>query len=217
MSGKLLACFLSMLAASALLTGCSVNRTTGLEQLSEELISQIDREQDEHLSAMRDKSISELLTLHSITYGSFTENDSSEMLVLFKVREVPHAGGLDRTVAAVYDADSCKLKNQKTFIADNVSVELLADRNQRKHVLFIGCVISQGYSVYSIELFKVEKDEWVSKAVSPEAFGDNYAYALSGNDLQVFELSYSDHSPVYNYKYTLFWDTVKATFERKLP
>jgi len=192
-------------------------RPVEFEQISEELMIQIARDQDDYLSAMKDKNISELLTFHSITYGSFTESDSSEMLVLFKVKDVPHVGGLDRTIAAIYDANTYLLKSQKTFVADYVSLQLLTDKNQRKNILYIGSVTYQGYTAYSMELFEIEGDRWLSKAISSEAFMENDAYAYTNEILQVFDLSYSDHTPVYDYKYTLYWDSTEATFRREMP
>src|SRR5690554_3560537 len=138
--------FLLIVVVFTLLTSCSTMRPVEFEQISEELMIQIARDQDDYLSAMKDKNISELLTFHSITYGSFTESDSSEMLVLFKVKDVPHVGGLDRTIAAIYDANTYLLKSQKTFVADYVSLQLLTDKNQRKNILYIGSVTYQGYT-----------------------------------------------------------------------
>ena len=209
--------FLLIVVVFTLLTSCSTMRPVEFEQISEELMIQIDRDQDDYLSVMKDKNISELLTFHSITYGSFTESDSSEMLVLFKVKDVPHVGGLDRTIAAIYDASTHLLKSQKTFVADYVSLQLLTDKNQRKNILYIGSVTYQGYTAYSIELFEIEKDRWLSKAISSEAFMENDAYAFTNDILQVFDLSYSDHAPVYDYKYTLYWDSTEATFRREMP
>ena len=209
--------FLLIVVVFTLLTSCSTMRPVEFEQISEELMIQIDRDQDDYLSAMEDKHISELLTFHSITYGSFTESDSSEMLVLFKVKDVPHVGGLDRTIAAIYDANTYLLKSQKTFVADYVSLQLLTDKNQRKNILYIGSVTYQGYTAYSIELLEIEKDRWLSKAISSEAFVENDAYAFTNEVLQVFDLSYSDHAPVYDYKYTLYWDSTEATFRREMP
>lgn len=209
--------FLLIVVVFTLLTSCSTMRPVEFEQISEELMIQIARDQDDYLSAMKDKNISELLTFHSITYGSFTESDSSEMLVLFKVKDVPHVGGLDRTIAAIYDANTYLLKSQKTFVADYVSLQLLTDKNQRKNILYIGSVTYQGYTAYSMELFEIEGDRWLSKAISSEAFMENDAYAYTNEILQVFDLSYSDHTPVYDYKYTLYWDSTEATFRREMP
>lgn len=208
--------FLLIVVVFALLTSCSTMRPVEFEKISEDLMVQIDRIQDDYLSAMNDKKISELLTFYSITHGSFTENDSSELLVLFKVKDVPHAGGLDRTIAAVYDADTYLLKSQKTFMADHVSIQLLTGENQRKYILYIGSVTYQGYTTYSIELFEIEKDGWHSKAVSSETFTENEAFAFTNDTLQVFNLSYIDNAPVYDYKYTLYWDSVEATFRKEM-
>jgi hypothetical protein len=213
---RLIAYFLLIVVVFALLTSCSTMRPVEFEQISDELMQQIDRDQDDYLSAMKDKNISELLTFHSITHGSFTESGSSELLVLFKVKDVPHAGGLDRTIAAVYDADTYLLKSQKTFMADHVSIQLLTGENQRKYILYIGSVTYQGYTTYSIELFEIEKDGWHSKAVSSETFTENEAFAFTNDTLQVFNLSYIDNAPVYDYKYTLYWDSVEATFRKEM-
>ncbi len=217
MSRRLFTYFLLIVMVLVLLTGCSTKRPVEFEQISEELMMQIERDQDDYLSAMKDEEMSEFLTFHSITYGSFTENGSSELLVLFKVNDVPHVGGLDRTIAAIYDANTYLLKSQKTFVADYVSIQLLTNENQRTNILYIGSVTYQGYTSYSIELFEIEKDRWLSNAISSETFAENDAYAFTDDTLQVFNLSFSDHEPIYDHKYTLYWDSKEATFRKEMP
>lgn len=215
---RVFACILSLPLVLALLTGCPADRPADLARLPEELMSQIDREQDDYLDAMKENSIEELLALRSVTYGSFSKSGASEILALFKVKRAPHAAGLDRTVAAVYDAGTYKLKSQKTLAADEVFLQpLAADTDQKNHILYIGSTTYQGYTTYYIELFQVEEDGWVSKPVSPESFEEQYAYAFAGGVLQVFNLSYSGYTAVYDYQYTLYWDSAEGNFKRALP
>lgn len=195
----------------------SVNTTSEYELLSDRLQAQIDRSQDDYLSSESEKSLNELIRLDSISYGSFTDVGAHEILVLFKVTDIPHAGGLDRTIAVIYDADTYKLKNQKTFVADNVFIQLLENADQRNSILYIGTVTYQGYTTYYIELLQVERDGWLSKDISQERFADNYAFFFSNNIIQVFELTYSNYKPIYNNKYALYWDGLEMIFKKELP
>jgi len=222
MRSKMSILILSLISL-VLLTSCSLNKGTNsvdnstgeYEQLSIRLQNQIDREQDDYLTEESSKPLNELIKLDSITYGSFTDMEASEILVFFKFRDIPHVGGLDRTIAAIYDADTYKIKNQKTFVADNVFIQLLENYNQCYSILYIGTVTYQGYTNYDIQLLQVNTDGWTSKDISNERFTDNYAFFYSDTVLQVFELSYSNHNPIYKYKYALYWDGTEAIFMRE--
>lgn len=215
--------FILVLISLMLLTSCSlikitnsVNNSTGeYELLSLRLQNQIDREQDDYLTAESDKHLDELIKLDSITYGSFTDLEASEILVLFKFKDIPHVGGLDRTIAAIYDADTYKIKNQKTFIADNVFIQLLENYNQCASILYIGTVTYQGFTNYDIQLLQVNIDGWIPKDVSSEKFTNDYAFFYSDTVLQVFELSYCNYNPIYKYKYALYWDGSEALFKKE--
>ncbi|WP_025027787.1 hypothetical protein [Caldalkalibacillus mannanilyticus] len=195
----------------------SMDSTREYEQLSDRLQAQIDRSQDDYLSAESDKTLDELIRLNSIIYGSFTSTGASEILAIFKVKNTPHAFGFDRTIAVIYDTDTYKLKSQKTFVADNVFIQLLENADQRHNILYIGIVSNQGYTTYDIELLQVEANEWLSKEISHEKFADTDAFSFSDHVLQVFELSYSNYNPVYNHKYSLYWDGLETIFKKELP
>lgn len=220
-----LSLFILILLSLVLLTSYSLNKGTNsinnskgeYELLSDKLQGQIDRKQDDYLNSISDKSLNELIELDSIIYGSFTEIGVFEILGIFKLKGTPHVAGLDRTIAAVYDANTFKLKTQKSFVADNVFIQVLENNNQRDSLLYIGTVKYQGYTSYDIQLLQSETDEWITKDISNEKFTNNHAFFYSDSILQVFELTYSNYNPIYKYEYTLFWDATETKFTKILP
>lgn len=220
-----LSIFILLLIYLVLLTSCSLNKGKNslnnskgeYELLSDRLQDQIDRKQDDYLNAVSDESLNELIKLDSITYGSFTDIGVSEILGLFKFKDIPHVGGLDRTIAVIYDANTYKLKIQKTFVADNVFIQVLENNDQRHSLLYIGTVTYQGYTSYDAQLLQAKRDQWISKDVSDERFANSDAFFFSDNVLQVFELTYHNYNPIYKYKYPLFWNGAETQFMRELP
>jgi hypothetical protein len=191
--------------------GC-ITRRQKPDQLEEKLLSQIDWKADDYL-ASADEDQKDILSFKSLCYGSFTDSSSSELLALFHASS-PHVGGLDRTIAAVYDKETMLIKTQETFAADQVSLYLFSDISGKDNILFIGETTNQGLSSYHIELVEVRENEWVSKPISDEQFEDNYTYAVANNELlHVFSLSYNEFKkPSFQYKYTLFWDENEGKF-----
>ena len=192
-------------------SGCSPNPAES-DDIAGQLIAEVDRSLDDYLEAMGDKTLSQLLKLHSIQYGSFTEVGAEEMMVQFKVLDVPHAAGLDRTVVLICDANTLLAKHQKTFMADRVTIHLLTGLDKRSEILYIGSVTYQGYTAYGIERYDLEKVEWSMVPIFAEGFGEREAFFYADEVLQVFELTYEDYEPIYRHKATLFWDSTKSMF-----
>jgi hypothetical protein len=200
---------LSLLFSLMVVTSCSLGEDTNeiknnaneFEALAERLLVQIDRTQDYYLTTQADENLAELLILHSITYGSYTSAETSEVLVLFKFMNNPHVSGLDRTLVAIYDADTYTIINQKTFVADEVFIQLLENGNQTNNVLYIGTITYQGFTTYDAQLLEINVNGWSSKNIVNEKLSDNYAYSFSDNVLQVFNLSYDDYHPIYRYEH----------------
>ncbi|MDD2401599.1 MAG: M56 family metallopeptidase [Clostridia bacterium] len=122
------------------------------------LIDKLDKVSDETIKDYYE------LSPHNITVantyeGNFTDSGNQELLVIFKLLNMPHAGGLDCSVVATYDKSTCNIISQKTFSADKCNFDILTDDNNRSYLLFVGNTTYQGYSSYSLGLWKIEK-EW---------------------------------------------------------
>jgi hypothetical protein len=194
------------------LTACTHN-TSNLSDLEASLFGLVDRSQDDYLDMMKDEELSQLIVLDSIQYGAFTEVDSDEVMVIFKFMDVPHAGGLDRTLVLICDARSLKVKLQHTFVADHVELHLLLRNDLRNEILYIGSTTYQGETVYGIERYDLSTGKFESKSISENDFERNAAFIFSNDILQVFELSYADYEPVYTYQNSLFWDSYENKFK----
>ncbi len=194
-----------------ILLGCTTTKSE-YSQLEEQLIIQINWDADDYLASVEDDS-EDIISLRSIYYGSFSDENSSELMALFKVIS-PHIGGLDRTIAAIYDRDSLKIKSQKSFAADQVSVYLFSSASQKNNILFIGETTYQGVSNSQIELYEIVQEKWVSKSVSDVNFEDNYSYAVTDKKLlHVFNTIYDNNmKPTDNYMMTLFWSEQESKF-----
>ena len=59
-----------------------------------------------------------------IDFGSFSQDNASEIFVLCKILNTPHVAGLDKTVGILLDADSLEMVAYKEFAADKVVINL---------------------------------------------------------------------------------------------
>lgn len=193
--------------------GC-IQKQTESENIAGRLITEVDRSLDDYLEAMSNKTLDQLLKLHSIEYGAFTEVGAEEMMVQFKVMDVPHVAGLDRTVVLICDAKTLESKHQKTFMADRVTFHLLSDLNLKYEILYIGSTTYQGFTAYGIQRFDLSKGDWATVDVSDVVFSERDAFFFADDVLQVFELTYEDYEPIFSLKTTLFWDSTKRVFRK---
>ena len=204
--------FSGILLIMMMLIGCTPNASV-YSTIETKLISQVDRSQDDYLDMMKDEELSQLIVLDSIQYGAFTQVDSDEAMVIFKFIDVPHAGGLDRTMVLICDAKSLKVKLQHTFVADHVELHMLLRNDLRNEILYIGSTTYQGETVYGIERYDLSTGKFESKSISENDFERNAAFFFSNDILQVFELSYADFEPVYTHQYSLFWSQTDVEFK----
>ena len=203
---------LGVILLGLVLTACTPD-TNDLSDLEANLLSQVDRSQDDYLEMMKDNELSQLIVLDSIQYGAFTEVDSDEAMVIFKFIDVPHVGGLDRTMALICDANTLKVKLQHTFVADHVELHLLQRNDLRNEILYIGSTTYQGETVYGIEWFDLSTGEFEGISIVEGDFDRNAAFFFSNDILQIFELIYTDYEPVYTYQNSLYWDSYENKFK----
>lgn len=200
-----------LLFISIIFSGCKSDERL-LEDLEYSLLSQLDWQADDYLSSLEEGE-EDIITIKDIHYGNFSSMDEDELLVLFYVSS-PHAGGSDRTIIAIYNKDTLNIKTQKTLAADSVSVYILPSRNGKDYILYIGNTIYQGVPAYSIELFIIQDNEWSTLPVSDYSMDNDLAYTVADNRLlHIMEIHYDEYiNPLYQYKYTLYWDDVLGKF-----
>lgn len=152
------------------------------------LKSQLDLTQDTWM-----ESDAELLKLETLHFGSFTRDNSNELLAIFRATSSPHVAGLERTIIAVYNKSTLKILTQKTFAADRVSLYFFTNESNRRLILYLGAATSQGIASYYLELLRIEDSQWTSLPVWNKPLEDSYGYALSGDkDLLIFDKQYFD-------------------------
>lgn len=207
-----------VLILTLMLTSCTANYTTDNLSLDEMLTSQIDITSDEFLSSVPNDYM-DMLVLDTIHYGSFTAKDANEMFITFKIKGTPHIAGLDRTITAVYNADTQKIILQKTFVADIVSIYFLPDNGLGiQDILFLGDVTYQGYTTYMAKLYSLKGEKWELKSLPIENKDKNLAYAITSNrSLHIFKLGYNEYGPIFDYIDTFYWDTASGVFVKNSP
>lgn len=192
--------------------GCAqrTSPTASPNNMERALKSQIDLSQEEQFgSDSKDPSL--LLVLENIQYGSFTKDHSYELLASFRHSSTPpHAAGLDRTIAAVYDVSTLKIRNQKTFAADEVSLYFLQGASGRSFILYMGATTYQGITTQVLELWRVDEDHWTSIPVSDQQLDDSYAYALMGDQTLLIIDGLETTAP--DIIGSLVWDKEAAAF-----
>lgn len=126
----------------------------------------------------------------------------------------PHLGGRDHTIAAIYDRDTLNIKTQISLYADRVSVYILPYVNGKDNILYVGNTVYQGVPAYSIELYHIQDNEWITSPISDYDLDSNYVYAVTDNALlHIIEITYDEYMNVsYKYKYTLYWDSHAGKF-----
>ena len=197
------------------------------------LKTQIDQSQDNYLAMYSENDeYLEILKLDTIHYGRFTKPDRHELMAIFKVEDAPHAAGLDRTIAAVYDVESMKIMMQKTFAADIVSIYFLRSfyyGSTTANILFIGSTTYQSHTSYVAECYSLADSDWREIPLPVDNTDNNLAYAITDNAiLHIFTLGYPDVllengsiaydalNPEYIYLDSFFWNDRNKIFVKNI-
>lgn len=101
------------------------------------------------------------IVIDRIYYGSFSQQDADEILVLCKFLNMSHTGGLDRTAGIIFSVDSMETVAYKEFGADEVTIDCIKTDNGESRILFTGTTTYQGVSAQDIRLFAIEAGQWV--------------------------------------------------------
>lgn len=194
-------------------SGCKTDKIT-IDNMENLLMSQLDWKADDYLASLEKKQ-EDIITMKNLQYGNFSSKDEDEVLVLFHV-SAPHVGGLDRSIAAIYNRDTLKIKSQKSFCADHVNIYFFPSESVygKDYILYIGNTIYQGIPSYTIGLYEIQDGEWVTRPITDKDLNSTLSYSVTNNTLlNVMEIDYDEYmKPLYQYKYTLYWDGIAGKF-----
>lgn len=192
--------------------------------LNERLIDNLDKTADDSAVSYAWNLSHDNIKVDSTYEGNFTDSGKNELLVIFKLLQMPHAGGLDCSVAAVFDKETLQLLAQKTFPADICRFEVLKDNKGRGYLLFGGTTTYQGHSSHTLQLFKPDSDWKQLLTQNGDAYADtgNYNFELlPGGMVNVSAAVYSDDGsggePEWRIGYMLRWDPETATLKDYVP
>jgi hypothetical protein len=183
------------------------------------LIQNLDKVTDETIGYVYNNS-PDNITVGNIYEGDFTGSGKPELLVIFKLLKMPHAGGLDCSVAAVYDRSTLGIITQKTFQYDECHFNILKDDEQKSYLLFTGSTTYQGYSQYTLGLWKPGKT-WTDLYQPVQPYDSNKMFDLRENgsiwvSRPVFEDPES-HETTWLHEYNLVWNKKTHTLDESIP
>lgn len=193
-----------------ILSGCSTNQSETLttEDIAKTLISQINPQLDENYDVSQD------IELISIRYGSFTQKDANELLAEFRYVSSPHVAGLERTIAAIYSADTLKIISHKVFAADKVSINLLPTESGRKYILYLGESTSQGLTTQVVRVLKINGGTW-SETFTDKVLPDDGCHYVFTSDSELLKVKLKAMQSMADYNEiiaSLKWDMEKESF-----
>lgn len=155
------------------------------------------------------------ITIERIYFGSFSQDDAEEILVLCKILNMPHVAGLDKTVAILLTSDSLEVVAYEEFSADKVVINYIQSSKGKDKIVILETTTYQGISTQEVQLMDVQDCQWVEipiealKALDDECFyiiGDGLIIVTSKEQLTTPEdvvavLSWNNETEQYVLKY----------------
>ncbi|HEX2944538.1 MAG TPA: hypothetical protein VHT96_01120 [Clostridia bacterium] len=190
------------------------------------LIDNLDKTTDETINYAYGQS-TDNITIGNVYEGNFSDSGKPELLVIFKLLGMPHAGGLDCSVTALYDRNTLELISQKTFPYDECKFAVHSDNKQRGYLLFVGSTTYQGRSQYILLLYRPggnweevfsAKPRVISELLDDE---NNIKYELKDDgSVWVYRpASFDEESHQFKWRhvYSLVWNMDTCTLDETVP
>ena len=126
------------------------------------------------------------VVIDQMIYGSFSEPETEEVLVISKILNMPHVGGLDRRAIIILEIDSMDVVAYAEIPADEVWIDTLPMSNGQDRIVFSGKTTYQGISAQEIMYFCIQDGQWTPiPAEELEALGEDCFYYLAGDKMIV--------------------------------
>lgn len=184
-----------------------------------DLIGKLDKTTDETIKYVYNDSPNNI-TVGDVFEGDFSNSGHRELLVIFKFLKVPHAGGLDFSVAAIYDRSTLNLISQKSFAHDECQFDVVNDAKGLAYLIFLGMTTYQGHSSCTLQLFALSKNwEQLLLQGNNEYSEDKYKFNLISNGVvSVLVPEFSDNTVSgWEKKYYLKWDKKESKLNDFVP
>ena len=170
-----------ILLVAFLMAGCAgtkgIDETQLLSRLNNRVIEMV-LENDETEGAITASDI----VIDQTIYGSFSEPEAEEVLVICKILNMPHVGGLDRRALIILGIDSMDVVAYTEIPADEVWVDILPMSNGQDRIIFSGKSTYQGISAQDIMSFCIQDGQWTEVPVEElEALGEACFYYPTGD------------------------------------
>lgn len=174
MKNKALPVLALALSVMMFLSGCGISKSGDNADVLSELNSRIIEKVIENYE---DGSISASdIAIDCIYFGSFSQDNVSEMFVLCKLLNTPHTAGLDKTTGILLETDSLEMTAYKEFGADKVVINCIRTSDGQSRILVLKSTTYQGITTQEIQLLAIEGGQWAEipidalKTMGEEAF-----------------------------------------------
>lgn len=144
-------------------------------------------------------------------YGFFSKSGVKEALVVCRILNTPHTGGLGRRAIIILAVDSMDVVAYNEIPADEVWVDTLPMSNGQDRIIFSGKSTYQGISAQDVMYFCIQSGQWTEIPVEElEVFGENQFYFLAEDVMIVTSASRLAGSP--DITAILTWDQDEGKF-----
>lgn len=180
MRKQLLAEMLAMFIVFALfvLNGCAAtvgaDGTQILSELNNRIIETV-LENDESGGTVEASDV----VMEQTFYGSFSKPEVREVLVVCRILNTPHTGGLGRRAIIILAVDSMEVVAYNEIPADQVWVDILPVSNGQDRIIFSGKSTYQGMAAQDVMYFYIQSGQWTEIPIEElEILGENQFYFL---------------------------------------
>ena len=128
-----------------------------LVQLTEQVKTYICENMDDATGAVIEENGIEIA---QILYGRLAADGEQEALLICKIPQMSHVGGLDRTIVVCYEMQSGEMHSLLDLPYDELEIVCVENAEKALRLLTIGTGVSQGYVFQNVVLYSMESGEW---------------------------------------------------------
>lgn len=173
-----------ILSTTLFMSGCAEEKKAEGTQLSAGLTDRVMEAVLENDGAADEITAADVV-IDQMCYGSFSQPEAEEVLVICKILNMPHVGGLDRRAIVISAVDTMDVVAYDEISADEVWVYSLPMSNGQDRIIFSGKTTYQGISSQNVMFFAVQGGQWTEVPIDAlETIGDGYFY-FPANDVLI--------------------------------
>lgn len=140
-----------------------------LVQLTEQAKTYICENMDDAMGAVIEENGVEIA---QILHGRLTADGEEEALLICKIPQMPHVGGLDRTIVVCYETQSGEMHSLLDLPYDELEIVCVENADKALRLLTIGTGVSQGFAFQNVVLYSMESGEWCAQPFKTEQAAD---------------------------------------------